>query len=505
MSANGIQQEEALAEPMFRREIVARRSGRLANIAQQRMAASCGTRSGWPQIFTAMGVDALWLSSLSACGLLAAWFVGMPLVQLQYTLAIWVAGVVTTFYLFGLYPVVMALPAAELRRLTFTLAGSGLLMIAGQLGYAWQQPQPQLVVGLVVLAATFTLPLVRTLSRHVLSRFSWWGRRVLLVGGNEQAAKILGTLQKKPRMGLRPIGVLAEYDELHADIPANMHLGSPRELAEIAKAWNISMVVLVPNHDDNSSMVELIHAAESNVNSWIMVPPTRDVPAMWTQAYDLTGRPALGWNNQLSSGIHRGVKRAFDLFLVLTFMPLWLPLCGVIAALIKLTSQGDIFFFQERVGRNRQSFRCWKFRTMHPNNRQLLEAYLEANPEMREEWERNFKLRNDPRVTWIGRFLRKASLDELPQLFNVLRGEMSLVGPRPLLESETQRYGDALSCYVQMEPGITGMWQISGRSNTSFAERAWYDEYYVRNWSPWLDVYILGCTIKVVLKCEGAY
>ena len=130
---------------------------------------------------------------------------------------------------------------------------------------------------------------------------------------------------------------------------------------------------------------------------------------------------------------------------------------------------------------------------------------MAAHPDQREEWNRNFKLKNDPRVTWVGRILRKTSLDELPQLFNVLRGEMSLVGPRPLLESELPRYGTAYASYVQMVPGITGLWQISGRSNTTFDERAEYDEYYVRNWSPWLDIYILGCTIKVVMRCEGAY
>jgi lipopolysaccharide/colanic/teichoic acid biosynthesis glycosyltransferase len=142
---------------------------------------------------------------------------------------------------------------------------------------------------------------------------------------------------------------------------------------------------------------------------------------------------------------------------------------------------------------------------MHMNAEQLLGEYLSSHPEHNEEWRRNFKLRNDPRVTRVGRFLRKSSLDELPQLLNVLLGHMSLVGPRPLLESELGDYGEAYASYVQTTPGITGMWQISGRSNTTFAERAWYDEYYVRNWSPWLDLYILGYTVNVVVRCDGAY
>jgi lipopolysaccharide/colanic/teichoic acid biosynthesis glycosyltransferase len=136
---------------------------------------------------------------------------------------------------------------------------------------------------------------------------------------------------------------------------------------------------------------------------------------------------------------------------------------------------------------------------------QVLEAHLQRHPELREEWERNRKLRDDPRVNALGRFLRKWSLDEFPQLLNVLKGEMSLVGPRPIVEAEVSRYRDRFSLYGRVRPGITGLWQISGRSDTSYAERVALDSYYVQNWTVFLDLYILGCTLPAILRRRGAY
>ena len=150
-------------------------------------------------------------------------------------------------------------------------------------------------------------------------------------------------------------------------------------------------------------------------------------------------------------------------------------------------------------------FRAWKFRTMHMNADALLQEHLERDPALRAEWEKDHKLKNDPRVTWIGKILRKTSLDELPQLWNVFCGEMSLVGPRPIVDAEIPKYGDHYDQYEKVPPGITGLWQISGRNNTSYEERVAFDAFYVRNWSPWFDLYILACTVKVVLRGEGAY
>jgi lipopolysaccharide/colanic/teichoic acid biosynthesis glycosyltransferase len=164
-----------------------------------------------------------------------------------------------------------------------------------------------------------------------------------------------------------------------------------------------------------------------------------------------------------------------------------------------------VFYGQWRIGYGGRRFRAWKFRTMVVNAEQQLEMHLANSPELRREWERDHKLRNDPRVTAIGRFLRKTSLDELPQLANVLIGQMSLVGPRPIVEEEIVKYGDAFRLYLRVRPGLTGLWQVSGRNDTGYAQRVRLDMHYVRNWSPWLDIHLLARTIGVIAGQKGAY
>ena len=184
---------------------------------------------------------------------------------------------------------------------------------------------------------------------------------------------------------------------------------------------------------------------------------------------------------------------------------LLLPLLFAVAIAIKLTSKGPIFFGHGRIGREGKIFRAWKFRTMAANADEVLEQYLSAHPELREEWEKDHKLKDDPRITKIGKLLRKTSIDELPQIWNVLRGDMSLVGPRPIVTAEIEKYGEYFDLYTIVLPGITGLWQVSGRNDTTYEERVKLDSYYVRNWSPWMDLYLLMRTVKIVLLAEGAY
>jgi Undecaprenyl-phosphate galactose phosphotransferase WbaP len=223
------------------------------------------------------------------------------------------------------------------------------------------------------------------------------------------------------------------------------------------------------------------------------------------EACEAARRPALAVTNRLRLPAARLVKRVFDLCLASVLGVLVLPLICVIAILIRLGSPGPIFYAQQRIGRYGRRFKAWKFRTMLADADAVLHRYLQRNPHLAEEWRANHKLRSDPRVTWIGWLLRSTSLDELPQLWNVMVGEMSLVGPRPIVAEEIEKYGEHYEHYVQVLPGITGLWQVSGRNNTTYEERVALDVYYVQNWSMWLDVYILACTAKVVVLCEGAY
>ena len=196
------------------------------------------------------------------------------------------------------------------------------------------------------------------------------------------------------------------------------------------------------------------------------------------------------------------VKRAFDVTIASTTLVLMAPIMILIALLILVTTGGPVFFVQQRVGFRRRLFGCRKFRTMVVDAGDRLTAYLAEHPAAAQSWRETQKLRNDPRVTWLGRILRKSSLDELPQLFNVLRGDMSCIGPRPVLWDELARYGSHATEYARAKPGLTGMWQVNGRSNASYAHRVKCDRYYVRRWSVGLDLGILFKTIPAVIKFD---
>jgi Undecaprenyl-phosphate galactose phosphotransferase WbaP len=200
-----------------------------------------------------------------------------------------------------------------------------------------------------------------------------------------------------------------------------------------------------------------------------------------------------------------GWKRAIDVLGTATLLALAAPFMLLVAALLRLESRAPVLYRHERVGRHGRRFKVWKFRTMVPDADRILEQYLAACPQRREEWNRDHKLRSDPRVTPLGRWLRKTSVDELPQLWNVLRGEMSLVGPRPIVAAEIVKYGESFTPYCSVLPGLTGLWQVSGRNETTYAQRIELDSYYARHWSLWLDLYILAMTVKVVLLRRGAY
>lgn len=162
-------------------------------------------------------------------------------------------------------------------------------------------------------------------------------------------------------------------------------------------------------------------------------------------------------------------------------------------------------YSQTRVGRDKKAFKCYKFRTMVLNSQQVLRELLERDPLAKQQWQKEFKLKNDPRITQIGKLLRKTSLDELPQLWNVLKGEMSLVGPRPVTRQELKYYGDDLTYYTMVRPGLSGLWQVSGRNDVDYTTRVYLDAWYVKNWSLWNDMVILIKTVNIVLRRKGAY
>lgn len=203
---------------------------------------------------------------------------------------------------------------------------------------------------------------------------------------------------------------------------------------------------------------------------------------------------------------HRAIKRIFDIVFSLSILVLFLPVFAIIALIVAVTSKGPIVYAHNRIGRGGKKFGCYKFRSMYFDADKRLQELLKNNPELKTEWEKNFKLKNDPRITPIGSFLRKTSLDEFPQFWNVLKGDLSVVGPRPVIQDEIVKYyGDKAAKVLSIRPGLTGLWQVSGRSNTSYDVRVLLDEEYINKQSLALDIILVLKTIPAMLTSRGAY
>jgi Undecaprenyl-phosphate galactose phosphotransferase WbaP len=234
------------------------------------------------------------------------------------------------------------------------------------------------------------------------------------------------------------------------------------------------------------------------------------ISAEVTYSFPETGTQVSGRsrrNHRIPSQLfrYRVMKRGMDITAVLLALPVLVPLFLAVGCLVVLSSPGPIFYSHRRIRQNGAFFSMWKFRTMCVNSAEVLEEYLSRNPEARAEWTKTHKLRHDPRVTKIGQFLRRYSLDEFPQIWNVLTGKMSLVGPRPIVAAEVEKYKDSFSYYCRVKPGLTGLWQVSGRSTLTYDQRVALDRQYVESWSLSQDLGILLRTLPSVVSQDGAY
>lgn len=331
------------------------------------------------------------------------------------------------------------------------------------------------------------VPLGRALLRHSLERRRWWGDAVVVIGVGDAAHIVARSLADRPEFGLRPVLVLDD----------------PRRALAAARVLGVRHAILagIPGAELAKGYRELSRVFRRVT----IVPELNGLSSLWVEPRDLGGVIGLEFRQRLLMPGVRAVKRVVDLGLILATAVLALPLVLLVAAAIKLTSAGPVFYRQVRYGYNGVPFTAWKFRSMVRNAGSVLTSHLDADSALRQEWDRDHKLRRDPRVTAVGRVLRRTSLDELPQVWNVLLGQMSVVGPRPIVVDEIPFYGDAYELYTQVRPGITGLWQVSGRNDVSYERRVQLDTYYIRNWSPWLDLYILARTVAAVAMARGAY
>ena len=364
------------------------------------------------------------------------------------------------------------------------------------------------VVVLIGLLSLAVFPPLRMAVKRRLTKSGLLKRRVLILGANETGRIALNALMGEPNMGYEVIGFLDDRPltagETLAGYKVHRHLDRVERYLAVSDIHDV--VIALPDRDKdqlNSLVTHLQHKAASVLYfpdySGIAVSGTEIRHFFHDQAF------ALEIKNNLAEPLNAFTKKAFD-FLVglLLFLLLLVPL-AFISLLIRATSPGPAVYRQERSGKNGVMFFCYKFRTMYRDADARLKDILATDYRAREEWEKYRKLTDDPRITPLGRFLRSTSLDELPQIINVLRGEMSLVGPRPVTKEEIEKYyRDSADLCFSVLPGITGLWQVSGRSNTSYDYRISLDSWYVRNWNLWLDIVILLKTVNVVLKKEGA-
>ena len=365
------------------------------------------------------------------------------------------------------------------------------------------------------LVALMLVPVARVIVKKILMALGGWRRPTVIVGTGPNAKEAATALTSEPLMGFDVIAFIAGPTH-HNSTPESIDIGErklpvlfyrqhPWELLGNLHSPHLVLALEVGEEEEQRALMYSLGSDCKNVH---VAPPVRGLPLYGTEVERFFSHEVLllSVRNNLSRLWSRALKRSFDIVASSLLLLLLSPVLIFAGLRIWFEDRFPIVFSQNRVGRGGKIFPVYKFRSMVNNADAILNSWQEKNLELYLEYkESNFKLRNDPRITRAGKWLRSFSLDELPQLWNVLKGEMSLVGPRPLLEQELQDYGDTISLYKQTRPGITGLWQISGRSKTTFADRANLDAWYVRNWSLWYDIFILLKTIKVVLKRDGAY
>ena len=346
----------------------------------------------------------------------------------------------------------------------------------------------------------------RVLTRWVLRKMGLWIRPTIIIGHGQNATDAAIALQSEPRMGFQVAGYV-DVDAASPSLQLNGRmLQSHQQLEVLADQPGIQWVIALEHSQSEQREHWLRTLTQWGATDISVIPAMRGVPLYGTDiAHFFSHEVALlRVRNNLRRWPARLTKRLFDTFSAAFLIVLLSPVMLIIAIALLLEG-GSVFFAHQRVGKNGRKFHCYKFRSMVPNAEQHLQQILQSNPALQAEWQKEHKLKDDPRISKLGDFLRRTSLDELPQLFNVLKSEMSLVGPRPIVHDELQKYGLEKSYYLMVRPGMTGLWQVSGRNDVDYETRVYLDAWYVKNWSLWYDLAILFKTIKVVFWRNGAY
>lgn len=482
---------------------VAIKDATVAPVRDQGIASSAGTVDAprWLTPLSLFMADLLIIAALAsgAVYLLTA-YAGATLAAGYRAVGYGIPALLGGYAIGGLYGVRAIHPAEEMRHMA-----SMTLLVAGGAALALLAvtPPTALAVGVAGGAVALFAPMGRTLARVLLARTEWWGCPVIVIGEQSFGHKVIDTLQRWPEIGLRPVALLSEdvQDTSYKGVPQSRQLS---QAPVLATEQGIGGAVMAAPSRSHRARPQLVERYGKYFDRLFVCSQSWGGVALWTSRSLASGLFA---QEVCPYGQGQGaskIKRIIDVLGALAGMVVMAPFFLTAVFLVKLDSEGPVFFRQERMGQDGGCFTIYKFRTMHCDAKQRLQEILERDPERRKEYERYHKLSEDPRVTRLGRWLRRLSLDELPQLWNVLRGDMSLVGPRAYMPSELHKMNGLSRPVLQGPPGLTGLWQVSGRNHLDFETRVDLDVHYAQNWNVWLDLYILIRTIPVVLTGEGA-
>ena len=365
----------------------------------------------------------------------------------------------------------------------------------------------RMFVGLFGIFAFVLLAVCRYAIKRFLLHKQLLQVPTIIIGAGKTAELLVKGIVSDAGLGYKIVGLLEDNKVQPGILEKYPVLGCFADAERVIKETGVKRVFIAAPGMQEHKLGMLIYRIQPLVKNIGVIPNLVGVPTGGVEVESLFDERLvlLRLKNNLARPLNRWLKTIFDYTLTIVGTILISPILLFIAVWIYKDSPGTVIFKHTRIGKNGKPFPCYKFRSMCVDAKEKLAELLANDPAARAEWEKSFKLKNDPRITKSGAFLRKTSLDELPQIFNVLKGEMSLVGPRPIIKEELARYGEYVGDYLMVKPGITGMWQVSGRSDTTYNERVQLDSWYVRNWSVWLDVMLLWRTIIAVLGRRGAY
>ena len=412
----------------------------------------------------------------------------------------------------GIYPGYGICAIAEMRSTFYTVTGVFAAVIAISFFTRGMMPYAR---SILLMAWFFSVPMLelsRLATRKWLSRKPWFGIPTIIIGQHSMATRIVDTLRNHVQIGLRPLAIVepdsetAEYG-YHDGVPV---IGGLEHVGPLTKRYGLTHGIVAMPHTNSDELNAILEDHCSDLSHVTFVGDHVHPSVIWISNANSDVLLSAEIEQRLRQPELRLKKRLFDILVTIPLLLVSLPLMLVIALAIKLTSRGPVLYRQQRVGERGHMFSVLKFRTMVTNADEVLQDLLDSDPSQAEEWARYHKLKSDPRITGIGHWLRKYSLDELPQLWNVLIGEMTLVGSRPFLAGEMaafdfERRRAYLSMYHSTKPGLTGLWQVTVRNDAEFDVRTHVDLYYMRNWSLFLDIYILLRTVGVVMTGRGAY